>query len=45
MHYYRSSYAGQKCPSNERADGKIVVVTGASSGIGKETARELASRG
>ncbi|KAK4299325.1 hypothetical protein Pmani_028384 [Petrolisthes manimaculis] len=33
------------CKSKRRMDGKVVVVTGSNSGIGKETARDLAGRG
>lgn len=33
------------CRSRAKMDGKTVIVTGATSGIGKETARELAARG
>ncbi|XP_064098375.1 retinol dehydrogenase 13-like isoform X1 [Macrobrachium nipponense] len=41
--YYRSRSG--RCNSKERLAGKTVIVTGASSGIGKEAAREFASRG
>lgn len=36
--------AGAMCPNDQQIDGKIVVITGATSGIGKETALELAKR-
>jgi len=36
---------GPTCPNDDRITDKIVIITGASSGIGKEIALELARRG
>ncbi|XP_053985946.1 retinol dehydrogenase 14 [Hylaeus volcanicus] len=43
--YLYAQYTLGVCTSKKKMDGKTVIITGCTSGIGKETARDIAKRG
>ena len=45
LYLARRYAAGGICTSKAKLDGKTVIVTGSNTGIGKETAKDLANRG
>ena len=45
LFFLRKFFKGGQCKSKHSMDGKVVIVTGASAGIGKESALDLARHG
>ena len=45
LFFIRKFFKGGQCKSKHSMEGKVIIVTGASAGIGKESAIDLAKHG
>ena len=45
LYFLRIYFKGGQCKTKHSLEGKVIIVTGASAGIGKESALDLAKHG